>query len=77
MLGLGLVSLINVFNPEIVVIGGGAIAAGELLLAPAREVLAVQGLPSMRELARIEPACFGAEAGLLGAATLAFEDLAG
>ncbi len=74
MLGLGLVSLINIFNPEVVVIGGGAIAAGELLLAPAREVLAAQGMPSMAELARLEPARFGAEAGLLGAATLAFEE---
>src|SRR3954470_18671362 len=37
-LGLGVVSLVNIFNPEVVVVGGGAIAAGELLLAPAREV---------------------------------------
>ncbi|MGZ8634330.1 MAG: ROK family protein, partial [Solirubrobacteraceae bacterium] len=35
-LGLGLVTLVNIFNPEVVVVGGGAIAAGELLLAPAR-----------------------------------------
>ena len=33
-LGLGVVTLANVFNPEVVVVGGGAIAAGELLLAP-------------------------------------------
>lgn len=76
VLGLGIVTLVNVFNPEIVVIGGGAVAAGDLLLGPARSVLAEQAMPSMRELARIEPARFGAEAGLLGAATLAFEGLA-
>ena len=39
-LGVGIVTLVNIFNPEVVVIGGGAIAAGELLLAPAREVVA-------------------------------------
>ena len=74
-LGLGLVSLVNLFNPERIVIGGGAIAAGDLLLGPAREVLAAQGLPSMRELAEIVPARFGADAGVLGAATLAFEEM--
>ncbi len=75
-LGQGIVSLVNVFNPEVVVIGGGGIGAGELLLGPAREVVAAQAMPSMRELARIESARFGAEAGLVGAATLAFEELA-
>lgn len=73
-LGLGIVSLVNVLNPEIVVIGGGAIGAGDLLLEPAREVVAEQAMPSLRDLARIEPARFGAEAGMLGAATLAFEE---
>ncbi len=38
-LGYGLVGVVNVFNPEVIVIGGGAIAAGELLLAPARTVV--------------------------------------
>ena len=47
-LGLGVVSLVNIFNPEVVVVGGGAIAAGELLLAPAREVVAARALPINR-----------------------------
>ena len=38
-LGAGLVTLSNIFDPELVVIGGGAAAAGELLFAPARRVL--------------------------------------
>ena len=37
-LGVGIVNLVNTFNPQVVVIGGGVIAAGELLLAPARDV---------------------------------------
>ena len=35
-LGAGLVSLVNALNPEVIVIGGGAVAAGDLLLEPAR-----------------------------------------
>src|SRR5204862_109879 len=37
-LGVGITSIVNAFNPEVVVVGGGAIAAGELLLEPARRV---------------------------------------
>ena len=37
--GVGIANLVNIFNPEVVVIGGGVIAAGELLLGPAREVM--------------------------------------
>jgi glucokinase len=75
-LGLGVVTLVNIFNPEVVVVGGGAIAAGELLLAPAREVVASRALPINREDVRLVPARFGAESGMLGAACMAL-DLAG
>jgi glucokinase len=70
-LGAGLTSIVNVFNPEVVVIGGGAVAAGELLLEPAREVVAERALPPNRELVRIVPAHFGDESGMLGAALMA------
>ncbi|MGH2763264.1 MAG: ROK family protein [Thermoleophilaceae bacterium] len=75
-LGYGLVGVVNVFNPEVVVIGGGAIAAGELLLSPAREVVAERALPPAREAVRIVPAEFGDESGMLGAALLALDVLA-
>jgi glucokinase len=75
-LGVGISSYVNVFNPEIVVVGGGAIAAGELLLGPAREVVMRRALPTSREAVSIVPARFGAESGMLGAAALAFEGLA-
>jgi glucokinase len=76
-LGAGMVSLVNVFNPERIVVGGGAIAAGELLLGPAREEVARHAMPSLADGLEIVPAHFGAEAGMLGAATLAFEEFAG
>jgi glucokinase len=75
-LGAGLTSFVNAFNPEVVVVGGGAIAAGELILGPAREVVAERALPPSRDLARIVPAEFGEEAGMLGAALLALDELA-
>jgi glucokinase len=70
-LGLGIVSLANALNPELVIVGGGAGAAGELLLQPAREVLAERGLPPNRELLRVVPAHFGSEAGMIGGALTA------
>ena len=74
-LGYGLVGVVNVFNPELIVIGGGALAAGELLLAPAREVVAERALPPVREMVSIVPAEFGDESGMLGAALLALDSL--
>jgi glucokinase len=75
ILGAGLASLVNVFNPEVIVIGGGFGEAGELLLAPAREIVAQEALPPGRDLVRIVPAELGAEAGLIGAGLIAFEVL--
>ena len=75
-LGVAIASLVNIFNPEVVVIGGGVIAAGDLLLAPARAEFASRVLPVLRDAVRIVPAYFGVEAGMIGAATLAFDGVA-
>ncbi len=72
-LGAGLIGLVNVFNPEVIVIGGGAVAAGELLLGPAREEVAEHALPPAREAVRIVPAHFGDESGMVGAALFALD----
>lgn len=72
-LGVGIASLLNIFNPDLVVIGGGVIAAGDLLLEPARAEVARRALPAMRDHATIVPAQFGTEAGLVGAAALALD----
>jgi glucokinase len=73
--GVALANLVNIFNPEVIVIGGGVIAAGELLLAPARAELAARALPPSRDEVRVLPARFGVEAGMVGAAALAFDGL--
>ncbi len=75
-LGVAISSLVNIFNPQVVVIGGGVIAAGELLLRPARAEVAARALPPSRDLVRIVAARFGVEAGMIGAAALAFDRLA-
>ncbi len=74
-LGSGIGSLVNIFNPELVVIGGGFAAAGDLVLDPAREVMRREALVPARDLVRIVPAQLGPEAGLAGAALVAFEAL--
>jgi glucokinase len=74
-LGVGIANLVNMLNPDVVVIGGGVIAAGELLLAPARAVVARRALSPSKEHVRIVAARFGAESGMLGAAALALDGL--
>ncbi len=74
-LGVGLTSLVNIFNPELVVIGGAGAAGGELLLGPARAVLAARGLRPQRDEVRLVAARFGADAGVVGAAALALTEL--
>jgi glucokinase len=72
-LGAGLTGLVNVFNPEVIVVGGGAVAAGDLLLGPARAVVAERALPPSAAAVRIVPAHFGDESGMVGAALFALE----
>jgi glucokinase len=75
-LGSALGSLVNIFNPEAIVIGGGwGEAADEYLLEPAREVMLREALSPGRELVRLLPAELGPDAGLVGAGFVAFEAL--
>jgi len=76
-LGAGIGSLINVFDPELVVLGGGFSSALDLLLDSAREVIAQEALLPGRTSARIVPAELGNEAGLIGAGLVGFEALDG
>jgi glucokinase len=75
-LGVGIANFVNIFNPEVVVIGGGVIGAGELLLAPARQEMLARALSPSRDEVRVVAARFGFEAGMVGAAAMAFDGLA-
>jgi glucokinase len=72
-LGVGIANYLNIFNPDVVVIGGGVIAAGELLLKPARDEARRRALPPLFAHARIVPAQFGTEAGMVGAGAMALD----
>ena len=75
-LGAALGSLVNIFNPEAIVIGGGwGEAADDYLLGPAREVMLREALAPGRDLVRVVPAELGPDAGLVGAGFVAFEAL--
>jgi glucokinase len=71
-LGAGIATLVNVFTPDVVVVGGGfGCAAAEFLFEPAAEVVRWQALPPASMRVRIVRAKLGREAGLIGAAVLA------
>ena len=76
-LGYGIVNVVNTVNPSVVVVGGGVVAAGDLLLEPARAVVAERALMPARDQVRIVPARFGDESGMLGAALMALDGLDG
>jgi glucokinase len=75
-LGVAIGSLVNIFNPEMVVIGGGfGVAALDVLLPATRLAVLTEALaPAGQELA-IEPAELGAQSGLIGAGLVAYEAL--
>jgi glucokinase len=73
-LGSGLGSFVNIFGPQLVVLGGGFGVAGyDYLRAPAEEVLRREALEPMRSTVRVTKAELGTAAGLIGAAFVGFE----
>ena len=78
MLGAGIGSFVNIFDPQVVVVGGGfGTAAGELLLGPAREVVRREALAPAGDEVRVVPAELGTAAGVIGAGLIAYEALDG
>jgi len=69
-LGAALVSFANIFEPKVIVVGGGVMAAGDLLLDPARRVLRERALRPMNEIP-VVAAELGPDAGMIGAAAMA------
>jgi len=70
-LGVGLVNLVNIFNPAMIVIGGGLAKMGDQLLDPAREIVKERAFPIAAQTACIVPTQLGDDAGILGAAIFA------
>lgn len=76
VLGAALANLSNLIDPAAFVIGGGVAQAGELLLGPARDVLAARAMIGRARVAPILPAALGTRAGVMGAVLHARDQLA-
>ncbi len=66
-----MVNLVNIFNPEMIIVGGGMAKMGDLLLNSARQVVRERAFQVSAEAVRIVPAELGDNAGVLGAAIFA------
>ena len=73
-LGVGLVDIIHIFNPEIIILGGGVTQMGALLIEPARHLVTTRTMRVPREAVRIVTAQLGNDVGLIGAGALIYYD---
>jgi len=71
--GVGVASLINLLNPDMIVICGGMIEAGDLLFDAIRQTAAQQAFDVPANRAQIVPAALGQDAGVIGAAGCAWQ----
>jgi len=69
-IGLGLASVVNLLNPEKIIIGGGVADAGEILLGPIKETILKRAMPISGSAVEIVPAKLGNTAGVIGASLL-------
>lgn len=72
-LGMGIANLVSVFNPEMIVLGGGLMQAADLFLGPIQRAMREWAQPVAAQQVRIELTQLAEDAGLLGAARLALE----
>lgn len=71
-LGAGLANFINIFNTEIIVLGGGVSEIGEPLLDPVRRAINAFAMPVMRQDVQLIPSSLGLKTGIYGSAALVF-----
>ena len=76
-LGLCVTNLINLLNPEMVVIGGGIAQAGDIILDPIRRTVTATAIRSLSRTCRIVPAELGDNAGIFGGAAIILQEMAG
>ncbi len=74
-LGCGLFGLINLLNPEMVIIGGGVAKLGPVFLDETRRIVTTNALPPMRNTPIVSAELEGAYAGLIGAAVFCWQEL--
>ena len=69
-IGIGLTSVVNLLNPEKIVIGGGVADAGDILLEPLRKTLKSRTMPIQGGAVEVVPAQLGNTAGIIGSSLL-------
>lgn len=74
-LGIGMANLVNLFNPQVIVIGGGLANVGEPLFAVVRRVIDQRAFYAAAQAVRVLSAALGENAGVLGAAAVALAEL--
>ena len=72
-LGIGMANLVNIFNPDLIVVGGGVSQMGGMLLKPVRKVVKDRAFRLPARTVRIVRARLGSHAGIIGAAAYVFE----
>ncbi len=75
-LGVGLTNLVNIFNPELILIGGGVAKMGDLLLEPAIKVVKQRAFTTSATSVQIKPALLGDDSSILGAVAFVLDNLA-
>lgn len=76
-LGAAIGAFTNIFNPSMVVIGGGVVEIGEVFIGPAREAIPEHAFIDMRRELTVDYSSLGTDTGLLGAAALAIRTFSG
>ncbi len=71
--GVGLANLVNIFNPELILIGGGVAKIGDLLLQPAIKVVKERAFSASANAVEIKPAILGDDSGIMGAVAFVLE----
>lgn len=69
-LGIGFVNLVNIFNPSLIIVGGGLSQAGDLIFKPVRKIVRKRAFSIAAKTVKIVPARLKTNSGLLGAAGL-------
>ncbi len=74
-LGTGVANIINLFNPELVIIGGGIARAGDLIFEPLKKAVQKRAFSVSAEVAKIIPVSLGKDCTVIGAAALVLKEM--
>jgi glucokinase len=74
-IGVGLVNIIHIFNPDVIILGGGLTQMGDILVQPALRIVQERAMTVPRDAVRIVLAELGANTGLIGAGALIYHGM--